>query len=55
MPSVKCCKGLAPAIRLHDTRHTYTTWLLAHGVSHQVAQTLLSHSSITMTLDLYST
>ena len=43
-----------PAMRLHDARHTYATWLLAHGVPHKVAQTLLGHSSITMTLDLYS-
>jgi integrase len=42
------------AIRLHDTRHTYATWLLAHGVSHKVAQPLLGHSSISMTLGLYS-
>ena len=43
-----------PAIRLHDARHTYATWLLEHGVSPKVAQTLLGHSSITITLDLYS-
>jgi integrase len=43
-----------PAVRLHDARHTYATWLLEQGVSPKVVQTLLGHSSITMTLDLYS-
>ena len=43
-----------PAIRLHDARHTYATWLLEQGVSPKVVQTMLGHSSITMTLAIYS-
>ena len=43
-----------PAIRLHDARHTYATWLLQQGISPKVVQTMLDHSSITMTLDIYS-
>lgn len=43
-----------PAIRLHDARHTYATWLLEQGISPKVVQTMLGHSSITMTLDIYS-
>jgi len=43
-----------PAIRPHDARHTFATWLLEQGVSPKVVQTLLGHSSIAITLDLYS-
>ena len=43
-----------PAIRLHDARHTYATWLLEQGVSPKVVQTMLGHSSIAVTLDIYS-
>ena len=43
-----------PAIRLHDTRHTYATWLLEQGVSPKVVQTMLGHSSIRITMDVYS-
>ena len=43
-----------PAIRLHDARHTYATWLLEQGISPKVVQTMLGHSSISVTLDIYS-
>ena len=43
-----------PAIRLHDARHTYATWLLEQGVSLKVVQTLLGHGSIAVTADVYS-
>jgi len=43
-----------PAIRLHDARHTFATWMLEQGVSPQVVQTMLGHSSIKITMDLYS-
>ena len=42
------------SIRLHDARHTFATWLLEQGVSPKVVQTMLGHSSIRMTLDVYS-
>ena len=45
--------GLSP-IRLHDARHTFATWLLEQGVSPKVVQTMLGHSSIAVTLDIYS-
>ena len=47
-------KAELPAIRLHDARHTYATWLLEQGVSPKVVQTMLGHSHIAMTLDIYS-
>jgi integrase len=43
-----------PPIRLHDLRHTHATHMLAAGVHPKVVQERLGHSSITMTLDLYS-
>jgi len=43
-----------PIIRLHDLRHTHATLALAAGIHPKVVQERLGHSSITMTLDLYS-
>jgi integrase len=41
-------------IRLHDLRHTHATHMLASGVHPKIAQERLGHSSIGITLDLYS-
>jgi integrase len=41
-------------IRFHDLRHTHATLLLKQGVHPKVVQERLGHSSITVTLDLYS-
>jgi site-specific recombinase XerD len=46
-------RAVLPAIRLHDARHTYATWLLEQGVSLKVVQTLLGHGSIAVTTDIY--
>ncbi len=43
-----------PKIRLHDLRHTYATLALAAGVPAKVVADRLGHSSVTITLDLYS-
>ncbi|MBT9171959.1 MAG: Transposase [Syntrophomonadaceae bacterium] len=43
-----------PKVRLHDLRHTHATLLLARGIPAKLVQERLGHSSITMTLDLYS-
>jgi integrase len=43
-----------PSIRFHDLRHTHATHLLASGVHPKVAQERLGHSSVGITLDLYS-
>jgi site-specific recombinase XerD len=37
-----------PAMHLHDARHTFATWMLEQGVSPKVVQTILRHSSITI-------
>jgi integrase len=41
-------------IRLHDLRHSHATHMLASGVHPKIAQERLGHSSIGITLDLYS-
>lgn len=43
-----------PKVRLHDMRHTSASILLARGVHPKVVQERLGHSSIAITLDLYS-
>lgn len=45
--------GLKP-IRLHDARHTHASLLLKQGVHPKVCQERLGHSSIEMTINLYS-
>ncbi len=43
-----------PAIRIHDLRHSYASIALARGVHPKVVQEALGHSTIAVTLDLYS-
>lgn len=43
-----------PRFRFHDLRHTHATHLLSNGVHPKIAQERLGHSSISITLDLYS-
>ncbi len=43
-----------PRIRFHDLRHTNATLLLLAGVHPKIVQERLGHSSIGITLDLYS-
>ena len=43
-----------PRIRFHDLRHTAATLLLAGGVHAKVVSELLGHSSVAITLDVYS-
>jgi integrase len=46
--------GELPRIRFHDLRHSHATHLLSAGVHPKIAQERLGHSSIGITLDLYS-
>lgn len=41
-------------VTFHDLRHTHATWLLAEGIHPLVVSRRLGHSSIQITLDLYS-
>ncbi|MCC2612622.1 site-specific integrase [Neorhizobium petrolearium] len=43
-----------PKIRFHDLRHTHATQLLSAGVHPKIASERLGHSTIGITLDLYS-
>jgi len=43
-----------PDIRFHDLRHSAATILLGMGVHPKIVQELLGHSSISITMDIYS-
>lgn len=43
-----------PDVRVHDLRHTCATLLLTRNVHPKIVQELLGHSTIAITLDLYS-
>ena len=43
-----------PRVRFHDLGHTAATLMLAKGVHPKVASEMLGHSTIAITLDLYS-
>lgn len=43
-----------PDIRIHDLRHTNASLMLKHGVSMKVASERLGHTTIGITMDLYS-
>ncbi|NVP55990.1 site-specific integrase [Mycoplana rhizolycopersici] len=47
-------KTSLPRIRFHDLRHTHASQMLAAGVHPKVASERLGHSTIGITLDLYS-
>jgi integrase len=51
--TVLAAAGLPPK-RLHDLRHTYATLLFARDVHPRIAQDLLGHQRIDMTMDLYT-
>jgi integrase len=43
-----------PRISWHSFRYTHTTWLSEAGVSPRVAQAILGHSDVSMTLNVYT-
>jgi integrase len=43
-----------PRVRFHDLRHSHATQLLANGVHPKVVQERLGHSTIAVTMDIYS-
>jgi integrase len=53
IPSVVKRAGLR-SIRFHDLRHTFATLLLSKNVNPKVVSEMLGHSSISITLDIYS-
>lgn len=46
--------GLDPALRFHDLRHCYATWLVDDGVPINMVQRVLGHERSVTTLDLYT-
>jgi integrase len=50
----RVAKSKLPRIRFHDLRHTYATLALQAGVHAKVVSEILGHSSIGITLDVYS-
>ena len=49
-----CRKLGIPEVSWHDLRHTYTTWGRRAGVKAEAMRDQLGHSSVLMTLDVYS-
>lgn len=47
-------KAKVPAVSWHDLRHTYTTWGRLAGMKPEIMRDQLGHSSVLMTLDVYS-
>jgi integrase len=43
-----------PNIRFHDLRHTCATLLFTRGVHPKIVSEMLGHSSVSITLDVYS-
>ncbi len=43
-----------PKIRFHDLRHTYATIMMENGVNPKIVSEVLGHSSVDITLDIYS-
>jgi integrase len=41
-------------VRFHDLRHTCATPLLTKGVHPKIVSEMLGHSSVSITLDVYS-
>jgi integrase len=47
-------EGRKPRVRFHDLRHAHATHMLASGVHPRIAQERLGHSSVAITMDIYS-
>lgn len=43
-----------PSLRFHDLRHSYATLMFFEGVNPKIVSEVLGHSSVDITLDLYS-
>ena len=50
----KKCVSLSKPYRLHDLRHTYITRMLLSGVAPRVVQYLAGHSTLDLTLKVYT-
>jgi integrase len=50
----EAARAQLPKVRVHDLRHTAATLLLQWGQHPKVVQEMLGHSTIAITMDLYS-
>ena len=50
----KIAKRIGLNTKFHDLRHTHATMLLKQGVNPKIVQERLGHSSIGITMDIYS-
>jgi len=50
----RCERYSVPRIALHDLRHTHATLALQEGVHPRIVQERLGHSTVSITLDVYS-
>ena len=48
------CKAGLPHMRFHDTRHAHASLMLRNGVHPKIVSERLGHSTIAVTIDLYS-
>ncbi len=48
------CALNLPSIRFHDLRHSYATLMLKNGVHPKIISSVLGHSDVSTTLDIYS-
>lgn len=46
--------GGFPEIRFHDLRHSYATLMLSKGINPKIVSSILGHSGVGITLDIYS-
>lgn len=47
-------RGGFPEIRFHDLRHSYATLMLSKGINPKIVSSVLGHSGVDVTLDIYS-
>ena len=47
-------KAGIPHVRLHDLRHSHATLMMADGINPKIVSERLGHSSVAITLDIYS-
>lgn len=43
-----------PPVRFHDLRHSFASFMMRHGVNPKVVSSSMGHSSVSVTLSLYS-
>lgn len=50
----RICKRARLNVRFHDLRHSYASLMLAAGIHPKIVSEALGHSTVAITLDIYS-